>query len=167
MNLILGNLFSLLAMLADSFSSSRKTVKGMLLVQCLGQFFYILCSLALKGYSAVVQNVVSILRNCLAISKYQSKALEWALVISGVVFGIIFNNLGVFGWLPILANLEYTLAIFYIKDNERMMKVAFMINAFLFAIFNAVILNFVGIITNMIIVVVTLSFLIKSAKQAK
>lgn len=48
---------------------------------------------------------------------------------------------------------------------ERMMKVAFLINAFLFAIFNAVILNFVGIITNMIIVIVTFSFLIKSTDQ--
>ena len=165
MNIILGNLFSLLAMLTDSFSSSRKTVKGMLLVQCLSQLFYVLCSAVLKGYSAVVQSVVSILRNLLAISKVQSKAVEWILVILGVVLGLAFNNLGLFGLLPVIANLEYTLAIFHVKDNERMMKVAFLINAFLYAIFNIVIYNFVGIVTNMIVVVVTFIFLVKSAKK--
>ena len=110
MDLILGNFFSLLAMVSDSFSSSRKTVRSMLLVQCLGLFFFAVSSICLKGYSAAVQNVVSIFRNLLASSKYQSKKLEWFMVGLAVVLGLLFNNLGLIGALPVIGNLEYTLA---------------------------------------------------------
>lgn len=38
----------------------------------------------------------------------KNKALEWMLILAGVVLGIIFNNRGLLGWLPIIANLEYS-----------------------------------------------------------
>ena len=166
MDLILGNFFSLLAMVSDSFSSSRKTVRSMLLVQCLGLFFFAVSSICLKGYSAAVQNVVSIFRNLLASSKYQSKKLEWFMVGLAVVLGLLFNNLGLIGALPVIGNLEYTLAMFRFRDNERVLKFAFLVNICLYAVFNLVIMNFVGLIANIVVVSVTASYLIRGEKQA-
>jgi len=163
MDLILGNLFSLLAMISDSVSSSRKTAKSVLLVQTLSQVFYGCSAIVLKGYSGAVQNAVSILRNLAAIRNIQSKVLEWILLLSGVALGLVFNNLGIVGYLPILANLEYTWAVFRFRDNERALKVAFLVNAFLFAIFNGAILNFVGLVSNIILVGMILVFLLKKA----
>lgn len=166
MELILGNFFSLLAMISDSFSSSRKTVRSMLLVQCLGLFFFAVSSICLKGYSAAVQNLVSIFRNLLASSKYKSKVLEWIMVGLAVVLGLLFNNLGWIGTLPVIGNLEYTLAMFRFRDNERLLKFAFLVNICLYAVFNFVIMNFVGLIANIVVVSVTASYLIRGGKQA-
>ena len=165
MGLIVGNLFSLLAMVADSFSSSRKTVRGMLLVQCLGLGFFAASSICLKGYSAAVQNVVGIFRNLLASSKYQSKKLEWVMVGLAVGLGLLFNNLGLIGTLPVIGNLEYTVAMFRVKDNERVLKFAFLVSICMYAVFNLYIKNFVGLIANIVVISVTASFLIRGGKK--
>ena len=160
-SIITGNVCSLLAMVTDSVSSTRKTARGVLLVQSLSQLIYCIGAVILKGYSAAVQNVISIIRNFVAIKNINSKFLEWTLAALGVVLGICFNNLGLMGYLPIIANFQYTLAIFKFKDNERALKISFAISVGLFGIFNLTILNFVGAFTNLFVTATTLLVLVK------
>jgi hypothetical protein len=135
MPLLIGNLCSLLAMVTDAISASRKTAKSMLLVQILSQIIYGTGAIALKGYSAAVQNAVAILRNIAAIRKVQSKWVEWLLVALAVVLGLLFNNLGTIGLLPVVANFIYSVAIFAFKDNERVIKGAFAVNMAMLTVF--------------------------------
>lgn len=160
-NIIIGNICSLLAMVADSISSVQKTTKRMLWMQNLSQLFYCVGTVFLKGYSAAVQNALSIVRNLVAIKQINSKVLEWILVVLGVVLGLGFNNRGWMGLLPVIANLQYTLAVFRFNDNERALKTSFMISVGLFAIFNFVIYNVVGLFTNSIVVITTAIYLLK------
>jgi len=155
MNILIGNIFSLLAMVTDSVSASRKTPRGVLLVQSVSQIIYCAGAIMLKGYSAAVQNAVSVVRNLAAIRGQTPKWLQWFLVALGVVLGLLFNNLGIVGLLPVIANLEYSLAIFRFQDNERALKLAFMISVGLYGIFNLYIFNFVGFITNTVVAVTT------------
>ena len=155
-SILLGNIFSVLATGADVFGSSRKSTKAMLAAQTVGQFFLAASAFVLGGYSAVVQNVVSIVRNLTALKDKSSKALEYTLVVLGVVLGIVFNNLGLIGWLPILSNLEYSLSVFRFKNNERMLKAAFALCIVLYAVFNVAISNYVGAVSNTVVLVTTL-----------
>ena len=159
--IIIGNVCSLLAMITDSISSTRKTAKGVLLVQNLSQLIYCIGTIVLKGYSGAVQNVVSIIRNFVAIREINSKWVQWVLVLLGVVLGIGFNNLGWVGYLPVIANLQYTLAIFRFGNNERALKTAFAVCVGLFALFNLAIFNFVGFVTNLVVMITTLIMLFK------
>ena len=159
--ILIGNICFLLAMLADSFSSSRKTAKGVLIAQSVGQAIYCAGSIFLKGYSASVQNAVSVVRNMAALGKKQRKWVEYALIVLGVVLGIYFNNRGIAGWLPVIANLEYSIAVFRFKDNERALKISFVICVVMFAVFNVVIMNIVGLIVNAVVVATTIAFLCK------
>ena len=163
-SILIGNLCSLLGMAADTLSASRKTARGVLLVQIIGQACYGMSSLVLKGYSAVVQNCVSILRNLLAMRGRSIPGIEWLLVALGVGLGIVFNNQGVIGWLPIIANLEYSVAVFRFKDNEYALKAAFAVCVALFAVFNLAILNIVGAASNAVVLLTTLAFLLKTRK---
>ena len=160
-SLIIGNVVTLFATAADTLSSTQKTAKGVLLVQNLSQLFYGIGTILLKGYSSTAQNAVSILRNIVAIRKIDSKAVEWTLVFLGVALGIGFNNLGLIGYLPVIANLEYTLAVFKFKDNERALKIAFAVCVGLFIAFNLAILNFVGAAANLVVMTTTLINLFK------
>lgn len=161
----IGNVCSLLAMVTDSISAAQKTAKRVLIFQSLSQLCYGVGALVLNGYSAAVQNLVSILRNLVAIKNINSKALEWTLTILGVVLGLYFNNLGLLGLLPVVANLQYTLAIFRFKDNERALKISFMIAIGMFAVFNTVIYNAVGAVGNAVVCVSTAISLIRSSKK--
>lgn len=100
----IGNLCSLLAMITDSISSTRKTTREVLVVQSFSQVIYAIGTVVLGGYSGAVQNGMSILRNVATLKKLDSKLLRWVLVILGVVLGVLFNNMGIMGWLPIIAN---------------------------------------------------------------
>ena len=160
----IGNLFSLLAMGTDALSSTRKTARGLLVVQTVSQFFYGASSIALKGYSSAVQNGVSVMRNVFAISKQKQKWLEWVLVTLAVVLGLVFNNLRWLGLLPVVANFGYTLAVFRFKDKEYSLKFAFAINVFMFGIFNFAIQNYVSVVANVIVFVMTVVYLIKGWK---
>lgn len=165
--IILGNVFSLLAMGTDTLSASRRTGKGVLLTQIASQIFYGASAFALKGYSAVVQNAVSVLRNLCALYPRCPRWIYWVLVVFGVGFGIVFNNLGLIGWIPIVANLMYALAVFFAKGDTVILKTAFLILTLMFTVFNAAILNFVGAAGNVVIVVTTGVFLMKEWKKRK
>lgn len=160
-SVILGNICSLLAMVTDSVSATRKTAKGVLLMQSLSQLIYCTGTVLLKGYSGAVQNLVSILRNLAAIRKINSAIVEWILVLLGVALGIFFNNLGLIGYLPVVANLQYTLAVFRFKDNERALKISFAVCIGMFMVFNFAIFNFVGVVSNLVVMVTTLVMLFK------
>ena len=160
-NIIIGNICSLLAMGTDTISSAQKTAKRVLWMQTLSQLIYFIGTVALKGYSGAVQNAISIVRNLVAIKKINNKLLEWTFVVLGVVLGLFFNNLGWIGLLPVVANLLYTLGVFRFKDNERALKLAFLISVTLFGIFNLALFNFVGFCTNMAVAVATAINLLK------
>ena len=161
LGLVIGNICSLLAMITDSISSSRKTAKGVLMVQNISQLIYCFGSIVLRGYSAAVQNAVSILRNFAAMREKQSKWIEYALIALGVVLGVCFNNRGIAGLLPVVANLQYSIAVFRFRDNERALKISFMIAVFSFAVFNAVLMNIVGVISNLVVFFTAFAFLCK------
>lgn len=165
-DLIAGNICSLLAMVTDSVSASRKTARGVLLVQTLSQLFYGMSAIILKGYSAAVQNAVSAVRNLLAVSKSRSKlkAVEMLLILLAVALGLCFNNRGLVGLLPVVASLEYSLAVFWFEDNERALKIAFLVNAVLFGVFNGAVLNIVGVIANIVVVISVTVFLLRDKK---
>ena len=164
---ILGNIFSLLANGSDAFSATRKTGKGVLWTQIVSQGFYGASAFVLGGYSAVVQNAVSVLRNLCALYPKCPQWIYWILVAAGVGFGIAFNNLGWVGWLPIIANLMYALAVFFAKGDVIILKSAFLILTLMFVVFNFAILNFVGAAGNVIIVVTTAVYIVKERKRRK
>ena len=90
-----------------------------------------------------------------AMKNVKSRVLEWGLILAGVALGVAFNNRGLLGWLPIIANLEYSISVFKLKDNEKALKLAFIINMVMYAVFSAVIMNFVGVLSCAVIAVTT------------
>ena len=165
--IILGNICSLCAMVTDSVSGTRKKHSEILGIQMISQVFYGAGSLILKGYSAVAQNLVAILRNLAAIKNVKSRALEWFLIGLGVALGAVFNNRGLIGWLPIVANFGYSIAVFRLRDNERLLKLVFIVNMLMFAVFSYVILNYVGVATNLFVAVTTAVALIREKQGTK
>ena len=165
LSVITGNVCSILAMVTDSVSATRKTARGVLWVQILSQIIYAFGGWVLGGYSAMAQNFVSILRNLAAIYSLSNRYLEWLLVGLGVVLGIACNNLGFIGLLPVIASLQYSLAIFRFRNDQRPLKISFIISSVLFAVFNGAILNITGVITNLVVAGITAADLIRSKNK--
>lgn len=167
LSIIIGNLLSLCATVSDSISSTRKTYKSIMLVQTVSQIFFIASAVVLKGYSAATQNVVSIFRNLFAVRGKRNRLVEWFFVAAAVVLGLVFNNLGFVGLLPVLANLEYSIAVFRFQNNELALKISFLITISMFTVFNIVIQNYVGFASNCFLMATTSISIIKELKKRK
>ena len=166
-DILIGNICSIFAMITDSVSGTRKKRSQILGIQIISQFFYGAGAIILKGYSGTAQNVVAVFRNLAAMKEIKSKVLEWVLIGLGVVLGIVFNNRGLIGWLPIVANFEYSVAMFRFRGKEKLLKVAFIVNMLLFVVFSFAIKNYVGTAGNLVVAVTTAVSLIKEARQNK
>ena len=162
--IIIGNLASFLATITDSISSTRKTAKGMLFMQSISILFYLTASLAFRGYADTVQNVVGLGRNLSAMSEKPRKWLQWLFVVLAVVLGFYFNNQGLLGLLPIVANFQYSVAMFPFAENERALKVSFALLSVLYAVYYAFIYNVVGCVCCLVVVVTTVVYLIKAKR---
>lgn len=163
--IIIGNVCSVFAMISDSISGTRKNRAQMLGVQIISQFFYGAGSLILKGYSSVAQNVVAVLRNLAGIKEVRNRVVEWSLVLLGVILGAVFNNRGIFGWIPIIANFEYSVSIFWFKDNDTALKISFIINMVMYSVFSFIISNYVSGIANFIVAITTAVALVKNTQK--
>jgi hypothetical protein len=162
---VVGNICSLCAMVTDSISGTRKKNNQILAIQIVSQFFYAAGSIILKGYSSTMQNLVSVFRNLAAIRNVKSKWIEWTLILLGVVLGVIFNNRGLLGYLPVVANLEYSVCMFRFKDNTKGLKLSLIVNVVMYGIFNLMILNYVGAVACLIVGVTTTVSLIQEHRK--
>ena len=159
--IIIGNILSLCATISDSISGTRKKHSQIMYVQIVSQFFYGASSIVLQGYSSTAQNIVAVFRNFAAAKNVKSRVLEWILIVAGVVLGVVLNNRGLLGLLPIVANLEYSIAVFRFKDNQKALKLSFILNMIMYATFSLVIMNYVGVASCSVIAVTTAVSLIK------
>ena len=94
----------------------------------------------------------------------KNKAIEWTLIGLGVVLGIWFNNRGLLGWLPIVANFEYSVSVFRFRDDEKALKYAFIINMVMFCVFNVIIYNFIGAASTLFVAGTTAVSLYREAR---
>ena len=66
-----------------------------------------------------------------------------------------------------LANFQYTIAVFRFKDNERALKKSFLVCVLMFAVFHLSIYNVVGFISNLMIFATTGFVLVKDRAKEK
>ncbi len=152
-------------MVTDSVSGTRRRREHILGIQIVSQLFYAAGSIILKGYSSTAQNAVAVIRNIAGIKNIKNKAVEWSLIALGVILGAVFNNRGLLGWLPIVANFIYSVAIFRFKDNEKGLKTVFIINLLMYSAFSLVIRNYVGVVSNTFVAIITFISLVRGRKK--
>ena len=75
------------------------------------------------------------------------------------VLGMAVNNQGIYGFLPLIASAEYTLSLS--SENMLLLKTTLMINMLLWAIYNFIIMNYVGGITTGFLALQALGEMIK------
>ena len=161
LQIIVGNVLSLIASCTDAASASSKTPKGVLGWQTVSQVVYGSSALLMGAPAAATQNLVNILRNTLAISGKNTKALQWVLATLALTLGLLFNQNGLWDILPVGASLLYSLTVIFHGDDEKILKIAFAICLVAYTVFNLYILNIFGAVANGVVLATTFLFLIR------
>lgn len=161
-SVILGNVVAAAGSLSLFVSTTSKDKKGILKAQAVGSFFLLLSDIFLKGYSGAIQDTVGLIRNIVILAGKNSTVVSVILVATGVIPGVIFNNHGLLGILPVFANLEFACVTLYPKSDETLMKAAIFVSTACWAVYCFVIQNYVSTCVNIFTATSALVFVIRS-----
>ena len=156
MNIIIGNVLTVIAMIFMLIAVSQKDNKKLIIIQGVSHFFFALSGIVLKGYSGVVQDVIGFVRN-LAISKrIINKSIRICLLTASVVFGLTLNNKGLIGVLPVVGTFQYTLVSTNEKSQNKTVQLSIIVNSILMIFYSIAINNYANIMTNSLIIIFSL-----------
>ena len=162
--LILGNLFSFLASLCTAISVVKKNKTDFMHWQVGNTIFAILTNVALFSYSGVTTNAVSLVRNILAHKNKLSFVITLIICIISISLGVIFNNRGLIGILPVFSSAGYTLCI-YLTKNEQQLRYALIIDLSIWATYYLYIRGYPSVITYMVLNVWTAIQIFRNHKR--
>lgn len=165
--IIIGNIVAAAGSLCLFFSTAAKDKNGILKRQAAGSFFLLLSDLILKGYSGAIQDTVGLVRSIVILAGKNSRIVSILLILAGVIPGIIFNNNGLWGILPIFANLEFACVSLYPKSNETAMKASIAVSTLCWAVYCFIIHNYVSTCVNIVTASSALIFVAKSLLNKK
>lgn len=153
--ILFGNFLSFVAMLFLFYAISRRDNKTLILFQGVSHFFFALSGIIIKGYSGAVQDGIGCLRNILIVTEKNNIYTKVFLVSFAIIFGLIFNNRGWVGVLPVLGTFQYTLVSTIKHINNNKIQLSIIVNAILMIVYSICIMNYVNIIANIMAILVS------------
>lgn len=152
-NLIIGNIISFISAVflgISCYAKDRKKIFSFQLVNCAT---YAVASFFFGSYAAITTLVLCCLRSILIMKDKYTSTAAYILAISVIAFGIMANNRGLVGLLPVIASVEYNLCCYYITD-PHLTRYSIMINEFIWVMYAIIIKDFSTGISDTIIIIV-------------
>lgn len=142
MNVVIGNIISLLASVLMTYSGYIKSKGKFLIVQIVQMSLSALSNFILGGTTGTIINLVNIIRNVLC---YKNKLNKYSIILIltlSISLSLYFNNLSCIGLLPLLSTILYT-TLMNIKDIKKF-KYLTIITMLLWLIYDICIMNYVS-----------------------
>lgn len=106
--LICGNFVALIGSILMVYSGSVKVRKKIIYIQTLQILAFAISDLILGGYTGTIVNLISLVRNYLCYKDKLARDNKIILILSCTIFSLLFNNLGLLGFLPLISTVVYT-----------------------------------------------------------
>lgn len=137
-----------LLMVYISAIKNKKTAVILTVVQIIGMS---ICSMIAGSWSNVAVSIIGIIRNLLSYKDKMNKKYMMLIIISTIVFGIVFNTKSFVGLMPIIANLLYLYSlegtsIFKFKYIGIAVNICWLIHDSAIGLYTAVIFDIMAII---------------------
>lgn len=154
-NIIIGNIISMAAAVftfLGSVSRGRKKIYGYQVIQCA---VMAVASVVFGSWSGVTTFALCGIRN--AFAAYDRLTARRTVIIAVLVgiLGIISNNRGAVGLIPVIATIIYTAGSFALR-SERKIKLNIALNLVLWAIYDLIIMDYVSAAIDFVTAAVTM-----------
>ncbi|MBQ6216527.1 MAG: YgjV family protein [Erysipelotrichaceae bacterium] len=143
-DVLIANILTIIGQGFTFYSSTRKEKRAILWFQIVAMLFMSTGSLILKGYSANVMDAIAITRNLMSIYSFSFPGQTYVFIAIAVIFGSLFNNIGILGYLPILANVVQSIVVLNKKTTARQLQFMFAFVSLCWAVYNFVIKAYAG-----------------------
>lgn len=141
-NVIIGNAISLGAAVIMVAIGLIKNKDKILVVQCSQFTLYALANLVLGGFTGVLTNTVSVIRNVICIKWKFTTPMKIFFIILQVALAVMINQDGWYGWLPVIAAVSFTW--FMDLDNDVLFKFVIIFGQTLWIFYDLHLMNYVS-----------------------
>lgn len=151
----LGHILSAVSFAALAASLFARNTRRLFLLQAADSFLGALANLCFGGFSGASANGIATVRNLLKAQGRFTGAIVWVTLVAQVAIGVLVNNRGLLGLLPVAATVEYTLAV-ALTGGVRAVKLALLANLLMWATYGALIGDWVGLSKSAFLMLLTL-----------
>ena len=149
---IFGEIFSLLAAVCLCYSTFSTSKKNMVFWQLIDSVLGAVSNIFLFSFSGVVTNILVAVRNLFEVKGKNNNVIVIVFCFLNMVLGLLFNNRGFVGVLPILATIEYTIAIYVCKSSQSL-RIGLLINTVFWGVYDLLIMSYPLFVADVIIFV--------------
>ena len=90
----------------------------MFLVQVLNTFFGAVSNLLIGSYSGMSTNIICMIRNYINSKEKNNMLINNIIALTMIIIGICVNKIGIIGYVPIIASVEYTIFAYISKTTQ-------------------------------------------------
>ena len=166
MNIVIGNIISFFSALCMILSCCSKDMKKVFAYQFGECFLLAIASCFFGTFSAVITLLLCAIRNIIVAYNKFTKPLMIIFVILVSLFGILVNNRGIIGLLPVIATIEYTICCYFITDLKGT-KISILVNLLIWVVYSFIILDFSTAILDSVIAIIDIIAIVKLLKHKK
>ena len=149
---IIAYILSIIGYLFFVLSCALKKKNQMLITQNGNHLLNGIAQAIMQGYSGMIQDIISFSRNIFILFNKNNKILSFIFIALGLSLGIIFNNNGWLGLLPVISSLIYSIIVLF-SNNVIIIKTAICFSNVCWAIYCYAIVLYTGLIFNVIALV--------------
>ena len=164
MNLIIGNLISLAAAVFLAVSCIVKDHKKVFLWQTVNCLLLAVSSYFFGSFAGITTLFLCALRNILIVTDRYTKPAMLVTLVSVIASGLIANNKGIIGLLPIVATVEYTICCHYVHGKNAT-RWSIFANEVIWVLYSLLILDVSTAVSDLVIIVVDIVAIVKDRNQ--
>ena len=149
-----------------AFSTFSKNKEKMLYFQIGDCLFHSIGNILLGNFAAVSTNWICAGRNLLNAKNRNNTVINIIIMILLGTIGIVVNQKGIIGLLPVIASLEYTICMYKFKSPQAL-RCSLLVNMIFYIIHDFTFMLYTSAIGKSIIVIITIYNIIRNTKKQK
>jgi hypothetical protein len=164
---IIANIFSFFGacfLILSAMSKNKNNVYKMQLFDCCSN---LTANILLQGWSGATTTGVAVIRNLVSMKGKMKLWIQALLCFLLIFFGLLFNNRGPLGLLPIMASVEFTIVGNSAKASFVMVKLSLLANLVMWCIYNWIIGAYPMFIADIIAAFMCINTIVQHKKNEK
>ena len=168
MNIVTGNIISLAAAVFLSVSCVMKSRRGVFVMQFMNCALLAVASYFFGSYAAITTLVLCCVRNIFIMKDRFTRPVLAVIVVLVIVLGLMTNNRGLVGLMPVIATVEYTVCCHFIRD-VRKTRVSILFNESIWIVYSFLVSDYSTALTDAAVIIVDIFAILKEkcAKPSK
>lgn len=162
--IIIANIVALIGSIFMILANYASDEKRCVLLQSIQIFMFIISNILLRGITGIIINTLSLIRNILTYKQKFNTYIKYFILLLIVILSIIFNNLGIIGYLPLTGTVVFT--IFIDSKNNYLFRLSLSFSVLAWLIYDIYIMSYTSAIFDFLSIIGGIIAIIKLKKKS-